>query len=115
MLRMHGVTLGYSELEDREPSTGRARGKLRAGTGYELVQPIFRLYAEAVPPGSPPADDVKLARYRAARDRLNLELVDAGGRVIEASAIHVEDYTVERGAGSLEIEALISDAAFWGR
>jgi hypothetical protein len=112
---MHGVTLGYSELEEREPSTGRARGKLRAGMGYELVQPIFRLYAEAVPPGEQPADELKLGRYRAARDRLNLELVDDGGRVLEASAIHVEDYTLERGAESLEVEALISDAAFWGR
>jgi hypothetical protein len=111
---MHGVTIGYTQLEDREASTGRARGRLRPAMGYELVQPIFRLYAEAVRPGGETDDDGKLERYHAARDRLALELVDGAGRVLRTSAIHIEDYTEERGADALMIEVLISDRQFWG-
>ena len=78
--------------------------------GYELVQPIFQLFTEAVPmPGGEPLDEDKLARYHAARDRLGLELVDASGKRIETSAIHIADY----GERSIELDVLVSDEEFW--
>jgi hypothetical protein len=111
---LHGVTVGHSELDDREPELGRARGAFRPGLGYELVQPVFRIYAHAVPPGGPPADELALQRYYKARDALNLELVDASGRVIKTSAIHIEDYTVEAGPAAITLDVLIKDPAYWG-
>ena len=40
-VKMHGVIIGYSELEHAEPDVGRAWGVFRPGVGYELVQPVF--------------------------------------------------------------------------
>ena len=111
---MHGVIVGHSELEGRDPTLRRAWGRFRPGVGYELVQPVFRLFSEAVPlPGGEPRDEGKLARYHAARDKLGLELVDGGGRRVETSAIHIADYTAERGEGELELEVLVSDEGWW--
>jgi hypothetical protein len=114
-VKLHGIIVGHSELEERDESLGRAWGRFRPALGYELVQPIFRLFSEAVPmPGGEPRDRDKLARYHAARDKLGLELVDAAGKCIPTSAIHIADYTVERGTDELELDVLISDTAFWG-
>jgi hypothetical protein len=111
---MHGVIVGHSELEERDPSVRRAWGRFRPGLGYELVQPVFRLFSEAVPmPGGEPMDEEKLARYHAARDKLGLELVDALGRRIETTAIHIADYTVEQGEGALQLEVLVGDDVWW--
>jgi hypothetical protein len=116
-VKLHGVIVGHSELEECEPSAGRAWGKFRPGLGYELVQPIFRLFIEAVPmPGGEPMDEEKLERYHAARDKLGLQLVDAEGQAIATSAIHIADYSKGDkgdGAGKLELEVLISDPRYW--
>jgi hypothetical protein len=113
-VKLHGVIVGHSELEQRDASVGRAWGRFRPGLGYELVQPVFRLFSEAVPmPGGEPRDREKLARYHDARDKLGLELVDAQGRRIATSAIHIADYTVERGTEELELDVLISDEGYW--
>ena len=48
-VRLHGVIVGHSELENIEPGVGRAWGAFRPGLGYDLVQPVFRLFAQAVP------------------------------------------------------------------
>ena len=114
-VRLHGVIVGHSELDDREPEVGRARGAFRPGLGYELVQPVFRIYAHAVPLGGSPKDEVGLQRYYKARDALNLELVDASGRVIKTSAIHIEDYTVEAGPSAITLDVLIKDPEYWER
>jgi hypothetical protein len=111
---LQGIVIGHSELEGRDQSLGRAWGPFRPGLGYELVQPIFRLFSEAVPlPGGEPLDQDKLARYHAARDKLGLELADASGKRIATSAIHIADYTARRGENALELDVLISDAEFW--
>ena len=110
---LHGVAVGYSDLEDIEPELGRARGKFRPGVGYDLVQPVFRLFSEAVPsPGAEVTDKEKLERYRSSRDKLGLSLEDDAGRRIRTSAIHISDYSDRRG-GTIEIEVLISDRAYW--
>lgn len=114
-VRLHGVVIGYSELEDVEPSLGRARGRFRPGIGYELVQPVFRLFTEAVPaPGGAVSDAEKLERYHRSRDALGLALEDDSGRTIRTSAIHISDYSEQRG-GSIDLEVLISDWDYWSR
>ena len=111
-VKLQGVVVGHSDLESVDASLGRAWGAFRPGLGYELVQPVFRLFSEAVPmPGGEARDTEKLARYHAARDRLGLSLVDAEGTVINASAIHIADYQQEKGI--MELDVLISDTGYW--
>ena len=114
-LKLHGVVVGWSDLERIEPDLGRARGRFRPGIGYELVQPVFRLFSEAVPRDeSGQRDDAKLARYYKSRDALQLELVDAEGVRIPTTTIHIADYT-SNGLGDCEIDVLIADVEYWQR
>ena len=110
-LKLNGVTLGYSDLEHTDRFVGRAWGRFRPGMGYDLVQPIFRLFAEAQPKKGP-KDEEKLARYYKARDALPLQLVDDDGAAIATSTIHIADYTVER-EKTLDLDVLIQDDRYW--
>ena len=113
-VKLHGVIVGHSDLEQRDASARRAWGRFRPGLGYELVEPVFRLFVQAVPlPGGEPMDEALLERYHAARDRLGLELVDATGRTIETAGIHISDYTKVKGKDGLELEVLVKDDEFW--
>ncbi len=111
-LRLHGIAVGRSDLKRVDPEAGFARGTFNPATGYQLVQDVFRLYADAVPetPGAV-ADPEKLQRYYKARDALQLEVIDPDGNVVPETTVHV----YER-AGSddpLELEVHIADAGFW--
>lgn len=112
-IRVHGVIVGHSELENVDPALGRAWGAFRPGLGYELVQPVFRLFAQAVPHEGSERDQALLGRYYSARDALQFELQDANGRAIRTSAIHIADYTVEAGSDAIELDVLISDDGYW--
>jgi hypothetical protein len=115
-LKLHGIVVGWSDLERIEPDTGRARGRFRPGVGYELVQPVFRLFAQAVPRAEDAErDEAKLARYYRSRDALQLELVDAAGKLIPTSAIHIADYTSDEHGGDCELDVLIADIGYWER
>jgi hypothetical protein len=114
-LKLHGVIVGHSELEHGERGTGRAWGSFRPGLGYDLVQPIFRLYAQAVARDGSSQDGAKLERYYKARDALKLELVDASGASIPTSTIHIADYTIEDGPDAIELDVLIPDEGYWAR
>ena len=115
-LKLNGVVVGWSDLEQIEPELGRAHGRFRPGIGYDLVQPIFRLFAEATPRAADAArDETKLARYYKSRDALPLELVDAAGRRIPTSAIHIADYRGDASGGDCELDVLIADADYWQR
>ena len=114
-VRLKDIVVGWSELEVADPTLGRARGRFRQGLGYELVQPVFLLYSEAVPqPGGETVDQDKLDRYHRSRDALGLSLEDDAGREILTSAVHISDYP-ERKGSALEIEVLISDPEYWRR
>jgi len=114
-LKLHGVVVGWSDLEHIEPDLGRAHGRFRPGIGYELVQPVFRLFAEAMPDSErAERDEAKLARYYRSRDALKLELVDAAGKLIPTSAIHIADYSSDE-RGDCELDVLITDAEYWER
>ena len=110
---LKGVAIGYSDLEDADATLGRARGQFRPGVGYELVQPVFQLFTQAVPsPGAEVADAEKLARYHKSRDALGLSLEDDQGRTVRTTAIHIADYShLDR--GGMQLEALITDAEYW--
>ena len=115
-VKLHGVVIGHSDLEQIEPGVGRAWGRFRPGFGYDLVQPVFRLFTEAVPVrGAEPLDEEKLSRYHAARDKLGLSLVDAEDKEIRTSAIHIADYTTDTDKKALELDVLISDEDYWTR
>ena len=112
-VRLKGVIVGHSDLEHVEPDVGRAWGPFRPGLGYELVQPVFRLFARAVPRDGSPRDDAILARYHDARDKLDLELEDMSGKRIPTSTIHIADYTVEEGERAIQLDVLIHDEGYW--
>ena len=116
ILKLNDVILGHSELEEVDALDRRVWGQFHPGFGYELVQPIFRLFSEATPmPGGEPLDQIKLEQYLAARDRLPLELVDDRGRKIETAAIHIADYSETRGHDARSLDVLIKDDAYWAR
>jgi len=110
-VRLHGVIVGHSELEHTDPDLRRAWGTFRPGLGYELVQPVFPLFAQAVPHDSETRDVTLLERYYKARDALRLELQDETGRTLRTSAIHIADYSDD--GKTAELDVLISDAAYW--
>ena len=113
-LKLNGIIVGHSELEEVDAVDHRVWGQFHPGLGYELVQPVFRLFTEATPmPGGEPLDQIKLERYITARDKLPLELVDDRGRTIETAAIHIADYSEKRGADAMSLDVLISDDDYW--
>jgi len=77
------------------------------------VQPVFRLFARAVPHDGSPRDDALLERYHDARDKLELLLEDPTGKRIPTSTIHIADYTVEAGEREIQLDVLIRDEAYW--
>jgi hypothetical protein len=112
--KLKSVVVGWSDLDDADPFVGKARGPFRPGIGYDLVQPVFNLYVEAVPdPGGDVRDQDKLERYLKSRDALGLSLEDEQGRVVRTSAIHIEDYSGRR--GGIAVEVLIADREYWKR
>ena len=113
-VKMRNVTIGWSELEERDAGKGSASGAFRPGPGYELVQPVFRLFAEGQGDGSEgSADEDKLARYHAARDRLGLSLHTENGVVVATEFIHIVDATVERGRDALELQVAVTSSRAW--
>ena len=114
-VRLKDIIVGWSDLEVAEPALGCARGRFRPGVGYDLVQPVFQLYSDAVPsPGAAATDQDKLDHYHRSRDLLGLSLEDDAGRAIRTSAIHIADFSAKHG-GSIELEVLISDREYWSR
>ena len=113
-IKLQNIVVGWSDLEDADPIAGRARGRFRPGVGYDLVQPVFQLFTEAVPKrGADVRDREKLERYYKSRDALGLSLEDDEGRPVRTSTIHIVDYGMLR--GGIEVEVLISDAEYWKR
>src|SRR5438045_2750138 len=112
---LHGVIVGHSDLVNADAGSGRAWGQFRPGLGYELVQPIFRLFAQAVPRDGTDRDQAKLERYYAARDALKLVLEIEDRVPVSTSSIHIADYSVEEGPSAIELDVLIRDDGYWER
>jgi hypothetical protein len=104
-VRLSGIAIGYSELEQDERPAGLRRGAFRPAAGYDLVEPIFRLAVQAPPTdagGS--SESERMARYRQARAALPLELIDATGARVPTTYIHIEDLRPEQGPDAIRLE-----------
>jgi hypothetical protein len=112
-VRLHTVTIGHSDLEHADFELRRARGVFRPGVGYDLVQPVFQLFAKAVSRDGATIDAELLDRYHKARDAMKLQLVDGDGRPIPTSAIHIVDYSSTSDGAELELDVLIADDVYW--
>lgn len=108
-LRLKEIVIGWSDLETRNPATRIARGAFRPGLGYELVEPIFVLR-----PADPMEPDVleREARYRRARDTLDLALYAADGAELDTARIDI--MRDESSDTELALEVSIVDRRFWG-
>src|SRR5215831_3813400 len=106
ILKMSGVIVGRSELENRDANRRLATGVFRPGLGYDLVQPIFDLLETA----GDSAD--ALSRYRKSRDALRLQLTDSSG-----SALTVREVNIRRtpGSGAPVLEVETDDPGFWSQ
>ena|SRR5688572_1045041 len=107
-LSMSGVIVGRSELETRDPVRRVARGVFRPGLGYELAEPVFNL--SSVNSGDAEAQ----ARYRKAKDALQLQLADSLGKPIKVRELHIRrEPSASPGKGQLVIEIETDDPAVW--
>lgn len=90
-LRLGGVTLGRARLDPPDPRAGSRSGPLSPTDAYDLICPIFRLFAdaEAVEPAA--ARAAALERATRARAALKLHLLAEDGRPLSAGVIHVHD------------------------
>lgn len=107
-LRLKEITIGWSDLETRDPATRIARGAFRPGLGYELVEPIFVLRPTgAAGPGTLEQE----IKYRRARDTLDLALYADEGSEIDTARIDIlTDETTDSG---LSLEVSVVDRGFW--
>jgi hypothetical protein len=113
-LRIQGVEIGTSDLTQFDARLGVAYGGFLPGAGYELVQDVFRLFAEAAPVGNDGTrDDELIDRYLRARDALGLELVDQSGALISTTAIDISDYSRETGTEAFEVMVYLDDPECW--
>ena len=113
-IRCRGEAIGTTAFEYFDDGMSVAFGAFRPAAAYERVRAIFRLYAEAIPSTSAQAaDEEKLAQYYRERDALDLEVVDAAGRVIPTGFVHICDFVEEAGEDAYEVEAQIADRHVW--
>ena len=103
-LKMSGVVVGRSELENRDATRRVASGVFRPGLGYDLVQPIFDLLETA-------GDSAEvMSRYRKSRDALRLQLTDLSGSVLTVRELHIRR---NAGSGAPMLEVETDDPLFW--
>lgn len=113
---MHaGRAIGWSPLSGRDSEKKLAYGDFTPSEAYEQVRPIFQIYVRAM---RQHADDerLKLLRsYYQARDALNLALETEDGVVVPTAAIDIIDLRELTATEDMEIEAEVTDAAFFVR
>jgi hypothetical protein len=107
-LRLKDIVIGWSDLESRDAATRVARGAFRPGIGYELVEPIFVLR-----PSDEAGPDLleREARYRRARDTLDLALYAPDGTEVDTARIDI--MRDETSTTELALEVSIVDRRFW--
>jgi hypothetical protein len=109
ILKLKNVIVGRTNFEVRDPETRTARGVFRPGLGWELVEPVFQLYADAT--AGAKHDEALLARFRKARDSLDLAVFDGNGTMVDTGPILISHESEI--APTLTIEALVVDESFW--
>lgn len=81
--------------------TGVCVGTFHQASGYDRVRAVFRMFAAQL---EQPDHEV-VQRYYAARDDLDLRVVDAGGAKVEG-VVHITDLGPELGELQIEIYPL---------
>lgn len=109
-IRLKDITIGWCDLDARDPSTRLARGDFRPGLGWELVEPIFVLRPTATDATGPDALE-RESRYRRARDTLDLSLHSSDGAEVDTARIDI--MRDEKSATGLSLEVSIVDRDFW--
>lgn len=106
-LRLKSVVLGTSSLSELDRCGGIAYGPFAPSEAYDLVRPVFRLFAAAndLPEGQ--ARTEALARYYAARDALGLSLTTADGEAVSTRWLHVRDLAGSGATDDLELQAAL--------
>ena len=97
---LDGVVIGHSNLDKSDLGMGVVFGAFSPTQEYQLVQPIFQLFA-----------DGKHKEYYKERDALNLKLRTDTGDFVAVSCIHIADYSLEIGPDSMELEVHLADTA----
>lgn len=90
-LRLKTVVLGTSPLADLDRCGGIAYGPFTPTEPYDLVRPIFQLFASADRLPEAAARAEALARCYAARDALGLILTAEGGEAVATRWVHIRD------------------------
>ena len=109
-----GSRIGTSELEHADPGMGVLHGRFSPDSGYESLRSVFRMFAEATPETSAQSTNQQLLeQYYRARDALCLRLLDAEGRLIPTTWIHIADFRAEAGPDAIELHVAVADASFW--
>jgi hypothetical protein len=81
VLKLNEIIVGRAELVPSPGDLREARGPFRPAIGYELLEPIFALYAAGERERREGRDgDDALQRFRSAMAALSLHLLDRGGR-----------------------------------
>jgi hypothetical protein len=102
--------LGTSELEYRHSAQGIAFAMFHPLPSYQAVRPVFLHFTAALPLSVLP-DEVKLADYYAARDRLGLILETEDGTPLSTVYIHIVDWG-EGEEEPMKVEVQILDPRF---
>lgn len=113
---MHaGRAIGWSPLSGRDAERKLAYGDFTPSDAYQRVRPIFETYVRAM---RQHAEDERLELLRAyyqARDALNLTLETEDGTIVRTAAIDIIDLRELTATEDMEIEAQITDPAFFAR
>jgi hypothetical protein len=91
---------------------GTAIGHFAPTAVYELVRPVFRLFAEAQH-DTGPADERLIADYYRSRNALRLSVESEDGIVIPTTVVHIADFVDEFDEMACEVEVHISDPSFF--
>jgi hypothetical protein len=103
--------IGTSALEYRESAQAIAFGAFHPLPPYQAVRPVFLQFTAALPDSGGTPDEVKLAEYYVARDRLGLVLETEDGIPLRTVYIHIVDWG-EGKEEPIEVEVQIVDPRF---
>jgi hypothetical protein len=103
-LSLGSTVLSTSRLEERDPCMGVAWGQFEPTPEYELVRPVFRLFAAADELPASAARDEAFRRYYRARDAMRLSVSDADGAGLPCGDVHVLEVAATGAAGVLQLE-----------
>ncbi len=103
-LKLGSTVLGTSHLEERDPCMGVAWGHFAPTAEYEIVRPVFRLFAAAEELPASAAREEALARYYRARDAMPFTIADEHGSGLPCGSVHVHDLSDDGAASQLQLE-----------